>query len=110
MRSFVLSRARATNYPGQFHELREMIGEEKTAILVQYIGGVRLYIPSNLHSKHALAVWLGEDVAKKYAPNLAACRSKFPGWKHCGVLTVMRRLSPIWRRVCRKGAPHSNTA
>lgn len=78
MRSFVLSRARAANYPGQFHELREMIGEEKTAILVQYIGGVRLYIPSSLHTDHALAIWLGEDVAKKVCAEFGGLSVEIP--------------------------------
>lgn len=78
MRSFVLNRARATNYPGQFQELRDMIGEEKTAILVQYIGGVRLYIPSSLHTKHALIAWLGADVAQQVCAEFGGLSVEIP--------------------------------
>lgn len=78
MRSFVLNRARAANYPGQFQELRDMIGEEKTAILVQYIGGVRLYIPSSLHTKHALIAWLGADVAQQVCAEFGGLSVEIP--------------------------------
>lgn len=78
MRSFVLSRARAANYPGTFQELREMIGEEKTAILVQYLGGVRLYVPAKLHAEHSLAVWLGLEVAQRVCEEFGGLSVEIP--------------------------------
>lgn len=52
MRSFVLDRARVSNFHSICHDIELLIGEEAMAKLVAKYGGVRLYIPSNLNAEH----------------------------------------------------------
>lgn len=78
MRSFVLDRARAADYPGAFHELREMIGTEKTAMLVKMLGGTGLYIPSKPTPEHSLVEWLGAEIAQKVCAEFGGLRVEIP--------------------------------
>lgn len=55
-----------------------MIGEEKTAILVQYLGGVRLYVPAKIHAEHSLAAWLGLDVAQRVCEEFGGLSVEIP--------------------------------
>ncbi len=78
MQSFVLARARAENYPGVFHDLRTMIGAEKTAVLVQWLGGTSLYIPSKLTAEHSLAQWLGLELSQTVCAEFSGLRVEIP--------------------------------
>lgn len=78
MQSFVLARARVENYPGVFHELRTMIGAEKTAVLVQWLGGTSLYIPSKLTDEHALAQWLGLELSQTVCAEFGGLSIEIP--------------------------------
>jgi Mor family transcriptional regulator len=78
MRSYVLSRARSDNYPGQFDELSKLIGEEKTDFLVQHFGGVSFYFPSRLNSDHSLIIFLGLEVAQKVCSEFGGLRIEIP--------------------------------
>ena len=65
MRSFVLSRARAANYPGILQDIVLHIGEEATAKLIaQHGGGAALYIPVKINPDLHLYQLLGEEAAR----------------------------------------------
>lgn len=78
MRSFVLSRARAANYPGVFQEVVQLIGEEAAAKLVAQYGGVRLYIPGKLSPKHPLRELLGQEIAQQLCGEFAGLAVEIP--------------------------------
>jgi len=79
MRSFVLSRARAANYPGILYEIVQNIGEEATAKLIErYGGGLRLYIPSCLTPDHALVQLLGREAAQYLAAEYGGLTVEIP--------------------------------
>lgn len=65
MRSFVLSRARAANYPGILQDIVQLVGEKTTAKLIaQHGGGKGLYIPVKINPDHHLYQLLGAEAAQ----------------------------------------------
>jgi len=78
MRSFVLSDARANDYPGIFQEIAQMIGIEATAKLVAEYGGTRLYIASSLNPDKKLLKLLGQEIAQQLADEFGGLRPEIP--------------------------------
>lgn len=78
MRSFVLSRARAANYPGVFQEVAQFIGEEAACRLTTQYGGVRLYIPGTLKPGHHLCRLLGQEAAQQLAREFGGLNVEIP--------------------------------
>lgn len=78
MQSFVLARARVESYPGVFHELRTMIGAEKTAEMVQWLGGTCLYIPSKHTAEHSITTWLGLELSQKVCAEFGGLSIEIP--------------------------------
>jgi hypothetical protein len=78
MRSFVLSRAQAANYPGVFQEAVQLIGEEAAAKLVVQYGGVRLYIPHTAKPNHTLCQLLGQEIAQQLCGEFAGLTLDIP--------------------------------
>jgi Mor family transcriptional regulator len=78
MRSFVLSRARAANYPGILYEIVQNIGEEATAKLIAKHGGTSFYVPSRMFLNHALARLLGLEAAQYLAAEYGGLTVEIP--------------------------------
>ncbi|MDP2144412.1 MAG: Mor transcription activator family protein [Gallionella sp.] len=88
MRSFVLSRARGTNYPGVFQEIAQLIGDEAAAKLVAQYGGVRLYIPSMPKLEHAIHQLLGDEIAQQLCGEFGGLSVEIP--RAC-ILQIVQR-------------------
>lgn len=78
MRSFALSRARESNYPGVFQEVVQLIGEAATAKLTAQYGGTRLYIPSTLKAEHSLCQLLGQEAAQRLSSEFSGLSVEIP--------------------------------
>lgn len=79
MRSFVLSRARAANYPGILYEIVQKIGEEATTKLIERYGGLTaLYIPVRMDRNHALVRLLGQEAAQCIAAEYGGLTVEIP--------------------------------
>ena len=79
MRSFVLSRARAANYPGILYEIVQKIGEEATAKLIERYGGLSaLYIPARMAPDNALVRLLGQEAAQCLAAEYGGLTVEIP--------------------------------
>lgn len=53
--------------PGVLREIEPLIGMAATLRLVEAYGGVRLYVPRQMHARHPLARLLGLDAAQRLA-------------------------------------------
>lgn len=88
MRSFVLSRAQAANYPGVFQEVVQLIGEEAAAKLVAQYGGVRLYIPGTPRHGYPLHQLLGQEAAQQLSGEFGGMTVDIP--RACMLHTAQR--------------------
>lgn len=79
MRSFVLNRARASNFHSICHDIKLLIGEEAMAKLIDKYGGVRLYIPGNLNAEHhPISLLLGVQTAQYLAAEFGGLAVDIP--------------------------------
>lgn len=78
MRSYVLQRARAAEYLGVFQDFRQVIGAEKADVIVKYLGGTSLYIPSSLKHQQPLARWLGLELAQQVCAEFGGLTIEIP--------------------------------
>lgn len=79
MRSFVLSRARAANYPGVLQDIVQVVGEVTTAKLIaEHGGGARLYIPASINPDHHLYKLLGAEAANYLASEFGGLTVSIP--------------------------------
>lgn len=78
MRSFVLADARKCEFYGMFNSIRQLIGEEATALLIDKYAYGTLYIPVKLNSKHPLCQLLGEETACKLSSVFAGLTVEIP--------------------------------
>lgn len=78
MRSFVLSCAREPEYPGVWHEIKVVTGEEGAANLVAHYGGTRLYIPHTSKTDHLLCQLIGQEAAQKLSYEFAGMSVDIP--------------------------------
>ena len=93
MRSFVLSRARAANYPGILQDIVLLVGEETTAKLIaQHGGGAGLYIPVKINPDHYLYQLLGEEAARFLVAEFGGLTLEIP---RAAVLQRMERNKKI---------------
>ena len=79
MRSYALPSSRAVNYPGFFQEIRQLMGEEATAKLVEkFGGGTPKYIPLKVNLEHPLAELLGLESAQHLCDEYGGLEISFP--------------------------------
>lgn len=79
MRSYALPSSRAVNYPGFFQEIRQLMGEEETAKLVEkFGGGAPKYIPLKVNPEHPLAELLGLESAQHLCDEYGGLSIAFP--------------------------------
>ena len=79
MRSYALPSSRAVNYPGFFQEIRQLMGEEETAKLVEkFGGGAPKYIPLKVNPEHPLAELLGLESAQRLCDEYGGLEISFP--------------------------------
>lgn len=79
MRSYALPSSRAVNYPGFFQEIRQLMGEEATAKLVEkFGGGTPKYIPLKVYPEHPLAELLGLESAQHLCDEYGGLEISFP--------------------------------
>ena len=53
--------------PGVLREFERIVGLPATLRIVSIYGGVRLYVPRQMHAGHPLAVLIGVDAAQRLA-------------------------------------------